>query len=81
MAGQTKKVTKKKVAAKAAESEMTNEQAAALVKRTVPVMKDGKPTKETKQVAVKADEVLDFKDHGDHVVVVTVDGKKLRGDK
>lgn len=43
------------------------------------VDKDGKPTgnTKTKHVAVKPEEVLDFKDHGTHVVVVTTDGQKL----
>jgi hypothetical protein len=31
----------------------------------------------TKHVAVAASEVLDFKDYGSHVVVVTKDGKKF----
>lgn len=61
--------------------EMTAAQAAALVKREVPEMKDDKPTGKMKPVAVKADEVFAFKDHGDHVTVLTVDGVKLRGDK
>lgn len=41
--------------------------------------KEGKPTGETrtKQVAVKESEVLDFKDYGTHVVVVTTDGQKF----
>jgi hypothetical protein len=39
----------------------------------------GKPiTKQvTKRVPVTASEVLDFKDYGSHVVVVTTDGLKL----
>jgi hypothetical protein len=61
---------------------LTAADAAKAVRRPViePVLdKDGKPTGETKtkQVAVKAEEVLDFKDHGTHVVVVTTDGQKL----
>jgi len=62
---------------------LTKEQAAKLVKREVPVIdeKTKKPSGKTKPVAVKADEVFDFKEYDDHVVVVTVDGKKLRGDK
>lgn len=40
---------------------------------------DGRPKfkKITKRVAVKPEEVFDFKDYGTHVVVVTVDGQKL----
>ncbi len=54
------------------------EQAAALVFRTVPVIgKDGKPNGKTEKVAISAEEVLDFKDHGTHVVVVTIDGHKF----
>ncbi|MEJ1497548.1 MAG: hypothetical protein RPU13_13885 [Candidatus Sedimenticola sp. (ex Thyasira tokunagai)] len=44
-------------------------------------MKDGKPTDKMRDVAVKTEEVQAFKDYGDYVVVVTTDGKKLRGDK
>lgn len=36
---------------------------------------DGKPT--TKAVALKADEVLAFRDYGTHVVAVTTDGQKF----
>jgi len=57
-------------------------EAAKRVKRTVPVVDDhGKPTDRTKQVPGKAGEGFDFKDHGTHVNVVTVDGQKLRGDQ
>lgn len=80
-------VTKKKVAAKAAsptaaepDSTLSAAQAAALVERTLPTMRGGH-TDASKTVPVTADEVLDFTDYGDHVVVVTQDGKKLRGDK
>lgn len=56
--------------------------AAKLVKREVPAFdKDGKPTGKTKFIDVGADEVFAFKDHGDYVNVVTVDGKKLQGSK
>lgn len=61
--------------------EMTAADAAKLVKREVPVLKDGKPTDKTRLVPVKAEEVFAFRDHGDHVNVVTVDGQKLRGEK
>ena len=56
--------------------------AAKLVRREVPVLnKNHQPTGKTKKVALHADEVFAFKDYGDYVVVVTIDGKKLRGDK
>ncbi|MBK6742519.1 MAG: hypothetical protein IPG66_05880 [Hydrogenophilales bacterium] len=61
---------------------MTAAQAAKLVTRDVPVLgKDGKPTGETAKKAIKADEVLSFRDYGDRVVVVTVDGQKFTGEK
>lgn len=61
---------------------LTAAEAAKAVRRPVTeavVDKEGKPTGETKtkQVAVRAEEVLDFKDYGTHVVVVTIDGQKL----
>ncbi|MEW8494244.1 MAG: hypothetical protein AB2604_10600 [Candidatus Thiodiazotropha taylori] len=62
------------------QAEMTKAQAAKLVKRTVPVLDKGKATGKFKSVAVKTDEVLDFKVYSDHVVVVTTDGQKLKGD-
>ena len=66
----------------AAPKPMTAKEAAALVRRTVPVIgKDGKPTGETKERAIREDEVFAFGDHGDHVVVVTVDGQKFIGRK
>ena len=52
--------------------EMTAAEAAKAVRRTV-VGKDGA----SKQVAVRAEEVLSFKDYGKHLVVVTRDGQKL----
>lgn len=78
--------TKKDAAPEAAADEspkgMTIAQAAKLVTRDVPVLgKDGKPTGETAKKAVKADEVLSFRDYGDRVVVVTVDGQKFTGEK
>lgn len=62
--------------------QITAAEAAKAVKRPVlktVVDKEGKPTGETRTelVAVKADEVLDFKDHGTHIVVVTKDGQKF----
>lgn len=61
---------------------MTAAQAAKLVFRDVPMLgKDGKPTGEMAKKAIKADEVLSFKDYGAHVVVVTVDGQKFTGEK
>lgn len=69
-------------------NELTKDQAAKLVKRDVIVKdKDGKVATDkdgqvvTKSVAIKADEVLNFKDYGDYVVVVTNDGQKFRGAK
>ncbi len=62
--------------------EMTAADAAKLVCRVVPVLgKDKKPTDETRDIPIKAAEVLSFKDYGDHVVVVTIDGQKFRGEK
>ncbi|HYE35499.1 hypothetical protein [Methylocaldum sp.] len=62
--------------------ELTKAQAAALVFREVPELgDDGKPTGKVAQKRVTADEVFAFSDYGTHVVVVTVDGRKLRGDK
>ena len=58
---------------------VTAAQAAAAVKRTVPVIKDGKPTGETKEGSVAPEEVLGFAVRGDQVSVVTTDGKRLRG--
>lgn len=61
---------------------LTAAEAAKLVKRTViePAEKEGsKPI--TKKVAIEEKEVLDFKDYGDYVVVVTKDGQKFTGDK
>jgi DNA-binding LytR/AlgR family response regulator len=60
--------------------EMSAADAAKLVRRTVTVTEtadDGTVTTRTKTVAVKADEVLAFRDYGSHVVVVTTDGQKL----
>ncbi len=69
---------------KAKSRELTSAEAAKLVQRKVVELvdgkgEDGKPTKvrREKRVAVKADEVLAFKDYGTHVVVVTKDGQKL----
>jgi len=60
--------------------EMTAAQAAELVMRTIKVVgKDKKVTAE--HVVVDASEVAGFKDYGDHVIVVTTDGQKLRGNK
>lgn len=63
---------------------LTAADAAKRVKRTMTEMVegkggDGKPTQKavTKEVPVKDAEVLAFRDHGTHVVVVTKDGQKL----
>ena len=49
--------------------------------RIVTELVDGKDgegkVQRAKRVAVDADEVLTFRDHGTHVVVVTKDGQKL----
>jgi DNA-binding LytR/AlgR family response regulator len=64
--------------------QLTAAEAAKRVKRTVTEMvegkgADGKPTKKavTKEVPVSTSEVLAFRDHGTHVVVVTKDGQKF----
>lgn len=62
-------------------TEMTAADAAKLVCRKVPITVKGVPTGETKEVAVKASEVLSFRDYSDRVVVVTTDGQKLTGSK
>lgn len=78
-------------AGKAAEKAMTAAEAARLVKRKIverkPVMKNGEQARDkdgaavfeenVRLVSVAASEVLSFKDHGTHVVVVTRDGKKF----
>lgn len=61
--------------------EMTAADAAKCVCRVVPITNKGVPTGETKEVTVKASEVLSFRDCGDTVVVVTKDGQKLTGNK
>ena len=61
--------------------QLTAAEAAKRVRRTVTELVDGKDgegkVQRTKRVAVDADEVLSFRDHGTHVVVVTKDGQKL----
>lgn len=56
--------------------ELTKADVAARVKRIV-VEKDKDGNAVRKQVALKAAEVLAFRDYGSHVVVVTTDGQKL----
>ena len=68
-------------AAKNAPKELTAADAAKLVKRIVALPAKGDAEATTKEVAIKADEVLAFKDYGDHVGVVTTDGQKFTGDK
>lgn len=64
------------------QSEMTAVEAAKLVFRTTPILDDKKqPTGKAERVAVKAGEVLAFRDYGDTVVVVTKDGQKFTGNK
>lgn len=62
-------------------SEMTAADAAKCVFRAVPIANKGVQTGETREVAVKASEVLSFRDYGDHVAVVTTDGQKLIGSR
>ena len=64
--------------------ELTSAEAAKRVQRTVVELVDGKgddakaaKVPREKRVAVKAEEVLSFRDYGTHVVVVTTDGQKL----
>ena len=64
--------------------ELTFAEAAKRVQRKVVELVDGKgddaksaKVPREKRVAVKAEEVLSFKDYGTHVVVVTKDGQKL----
>ena len=66
--------------------ELTFAEAAKRVQRKVVELVDGKgddaksaKVPREKRVAVKAEEVLSFKDYGTHVVVVTRDGQKLTG--
>ena len=65
------------------QKQLTAAEAAKRVKRNVTELVEvdgGKSTKtRTKQVPVSAEEVLDFKDYGTHVVVVTRDGQKFTG--
>lgn len=70
------------------QKELTKKEAAALVSRTVPMLDDdGKPKLDrngdvrTRQEPIAEKEVFAFRDHGDHVMVVTNDGQKFRGDK
>lgn len=60
---------------KKAAKAMTAADAAKRVKRVVEVKEGGKLV--AKALPVKPDEVLDFRDYGTHVVVVTTDGQKL----
>ena len=61
------------------ETQLTAAEAAKRVPRTVSDFGDGKDKPKEKRVPVAAEEVLDFKDYGTHVVVVTRDGQKLVG--
>ena len=61
------------------ETQLTAAEAAKRVQRTVLDHGDGKDKPKEKRVPVAAEEVLDFKDYGTHVVVVTRDGQKLVG--
>lgn len=55
-------------------------EAARLVSREVPELKDGKLTGQRVQKAVAADEVLACRLRGNVLVVVTTDGQKLTGE-
>ena len=57
---------------------LTAADAAKAVRRPVTEEVDGEVR--TKRVAVKADEVLAFRDYGTYVVVVTKDGQKFSSD-
>lgn len=69
-------------------ADMTKEQAAKFVQRLVPKTdKDGKPVLDAEKQPVlegkpvPPEEIIGWKDYGDHVIVVTTAGEKLRGDK
>lgn len=63
-----------------ADGGLTKVKAASLVKRKVPVLENGKPTGDFKDVAIGEKDVLDFAVRADGtVVVVTTDGQKLFG--
>ncbi len=62
--------------------ELTAAEAAKLVFREVPKLDgEGKPTGKIEKKPIAADELLAWKDYGDHVVVVTKDGQKFAGEK
>jgi len=58
---------------------LSKAEAAKAVKRLVPEIKDGKPTGREVERSVPVTEVFAFAVVGEEVVVVTVDGQKLRG--
>lgn len=65
-----------------AQPELTADEAAKLVFREIPKLdRDGKPTGKVEKQPIAAGELLAWKDHGDHVVVVTKDGQKFTGEK
>ncbi len=62
--------------------ELTAADVAALVFRETPKLDaSGNPTGKVDKKPIAADEVLAWRDYGDHVVVVTNDGQKFSGDK
>lgn len=64
------------------DKKLTAAEAAKFVRRTVQVLDDaGKPTGKTEERPVSEKEVFSFKEYGDKVVVVTIDGQKLTGAK
>lgn len=58
---------------------LSKAEAAKAVKRLVPEIKDGQPTGKEVERAITVTEVFAFAVVGEEVVVVTVDGQKLRG--
>ena len=63
-----------------AQRELTADEAAAHVRREVPVIKKGEPTGETRLVAVETAEVFAHSLRDGLVTVVTVDGQKFTAD-
>lgn len=65
----------------------TLEEALEFVSVQVPTLKEGKPELDSKGdpkthlAKVEAHEALSFKDHGDHVIVITKSGNRIRGSK
>lgn len=65
-----------------AAAKLTKAKVAELVSIDEPLFdKQGKPTGKTKTRTLKAAEIFAFREYADHVVVCTVAGQKLKGDK